>query len=393
MVFFFSDAIYRRTGTNKCIYYSNYSTSYLFRNTNRLYIITINDTPEKCFVCCVLTELLQNNIINVIMLKTCYRGKIMIKHQRKIFGIKFDVERINPVGLPLYLTAGRSFWRYTYSGMSFIIVNIPNDEKFGVIAFEKQRALLEKRFESPVAFSFSYISGRQRDSLIEKNIPFISDAKQLYLPFLGVMLSDRLAQQKQINAEKMMPVTQALFLHILYNSNNKPMLKKDAAEFLCVTRTSITRASDQLLSMDLISQDMIGKECYMMPVMTGKELYKKAKPFLINPVQRVITTDSDFDCYPFSGESALSMCSMLNAPKIPVRAIYKSDVDINEISEIDVRWSSDDSAVNLELWKYDPRLFEKKGVVDPVSLAMSLKENVDERIETSIEEYLEEYEW
>ena len=38
----FSDAIYRRMGTNKCIYYSNYSTSYLFRNTNRLYIITIN---------------------------------------------------------------------------------------------------------------------------------------------------------------------------------------------------------------------------------------------------------------------------------------------------------------------------------------------------------------
>ena len=145
MVFFFSDAIYRRMGTNKCIYYSNYSTSYLFRNTNRLYRITINDTPEKCFVCCVLTELLQNNIINVIMLKTCYRGKIMIKHQRKIFGIKFDVERINPVGLPLYLTAGRSFWRYTYSGMSFIIVSIPNDEKFGVIAFEKQCALLERK--------------------------------------------------------------------------------------------------------------------------------------------------------------------------------------------------------------------------------------------------------
>lgn len=317
----------------------------------------------------------------------------MIKHQRKIFGIKFDVERINPVGLPLYLTAGRSFWRYTYSGMSFIIVNIPNDEKFGVIAFEKQRALLEKRFESPVAFSFSYISGRQRDSLIEKNIPFISDAKQLYLPFLGMMLSDRLAQQKQINAEKMMPVTQALFLHILYNSNNKPMLKKDAAEFLCVTRTSITRASDQLLAMELINQEMIGKECYMIPVTTGMELYEKAKPFLANPVQSIITTNDDFDSYPFSGESALSMCSMLNVPKIPVRAVYKSEVNAKEITEIDVRWSSDNNAVIVELWKYDPRLFERNGIVDPVSLAMSLMDNADERIEESIAEYLEEYEW
>ena len=43
--------------------------------------------------------------------------------------------------------------------------------------------------------------------------------------------------------------------------------------------------------------------------------------------------------------------------------------------------------------KYDPRLFEKGGIVDPVSLAMSFSENVDERIEASIEEYLGGYEW
>ena len=60
----------------------------------------------------------------------------MIVHQRKLFGIKFDVERVNPAGLPLYLKAGRSFWIYSFSGMDFILVTIPNDEKFGVIALE-----------------------------------------------------------------------------------------------------------------------------------------------------------------------------------------------------------------------------------------------------------------
>ena len=317
----------------------------------------------------------------------------MVKHQRKIFGIDFDVKSMKPAGLPVYLTAGRSFWRYSYSGNEFVLVTIPNDEKFGVIAFEKRRALLEEKFEKPVAFGFSYISGRQRDSLIEKNIPFISDTRQLYLPFWGMMLSDRLVHQKQINVEKMMPVTQALFLHMLYNSNNKPMLKKDAAEFLGVTRTSITRASDQLLSMKLINQKTSGKECYMMPVTTGLGFYEKAKPFLISPVQCIITTNEKFDLYPFSGESALSMCSMLNAPKIPVRAVYKSEVNVKEITEIDIRWSSENNAVCVELWKYDPRLFERNGIVDPVSLAMSLKDNSDERIEESIEDYLKRNEW
>ena len=317
----------------------------------------------------------------------------MISHQKIIFGIKFDVKRVNPTGLPLYLKAGRSFWIYSYSGMDFILVTIPNDEKFGVIALEKQRGLLEARFEKPIAYNFSYISARQRDSLIEKNISFISDSGQLYLPFLGMMLSNRFVHQKQINAEKMMPVTQALFLHLLYNSNSKPILKKDAAEQIGVTKTSITRASDQLLSMELIHQEKSGKECYITPVTKGIDLYEKAKPYLINPVQSIITTDNDFDSYPFSGESALSMCSMLNAPRIPVRAVYKADVDVEEIYEIDVRWSSDNNVVNVELWKYDPRLFAKNGIVDPVSLAMSFSENVDERIEASIEEYIGGYEW
>ena len=145
--------------------------------------------------------------------------------------------------------------------------------------------------------------------------------------------------------------------------------------------------------MELTHQEKSGKECYITPVTKGSDLYEKAKPYLINPVQSIITTDNDFDFYPFSGESALSICSMLNAPKIPVRAVYKSDVDVKEISEVDVRWLSDSNAVSVELWKYDPRLFEKDGVVDPVSLAMSITDNVDEGIEASIEQYLEEYEW
>lgn len=317
----------------------------------------------------------------------------MINQKSRLFGIEFDVKRIKPSGFPLYLTANRSFWKYSFSGNEFILVSVPNDEKFGVVAFEKQRIQFETKFEKPVAFSFSYISGRQRDTLIEKNIPFVSDSGQLYLPFLGMMLTNHFTHQKLINAEKMMPVTQALFLHLLYNCNGKPMLKKDAAEYLGVARTSITRASDQLLSMGLIKQEKLGKECLMMPVANGMDLYEKAKEFLINPVQSAIITIGDYDSYPLSGESALSKCSMLNAPQIPVRAVFKSDVDAKEMHESDVRWTTDENALCIELWKYDPSLFANNGVVDPISLAMSFSDNVDERIEASVEECLERYKW
>ena len=39
-------------------------------------------------------------------------------------------------------------------------------------------------------------------------------------------------------------------------------------------------------------------------------------------------------------------------------------------------------------WKYDPDLFSKEGIADPVSVALSLANEMDERIEIGIDEML-----
>lgn len=314
---------------------------------------------------------------------------------KTLFGIDFAVEEIDSRTLPVYLSARRSFFRLSWAGNDFTLVKVSPKEKFGVIAFEKQAVLLSEKYGMPVVFEFENISKAQRDSLIERNIPFISDSGQLYLPFLGMALSNRFTKPKEIREGKMMPVTQALFLYMLYRSNGKPVIKKDAAKALGVTRTSITRASDQLSDMGLISQEMHGKEYFMTVTENGKTLYEKAKPYLISPVQKVITiSEKDVNKeLPLSGESALSKCTMLNPPKNPARAVYKADVDTNKLHEIDVRWEPEEKVIQLELWKYDPALFAKYGIVDPVSLSMCFEENVDERIEGSVEDYLEGYKW
>jgi hypothetical protein len=45
--------------------------------------------------------------------------------------------------------------------------------------------------------------------------------------------------------------------------------------------------------------------------------------------------------------------------------------------------------VVVELWKYDPVLLSKDGMVDPLSLAMSFEGNEDERVQEAIEELLD----
>ncbi len=312
-----------------------------------------------------------------------------------LFGLNFRIEEFKTKGLPIYLTSGRSFFKLSYGDSRFLLVSLPENERFGVLAFEKQEILLSEKYGLPVAFEFQNMTRSQRDSLISKNIAFISNSGQLYLPFLGMALSNKFQKSKEVKTEKMMPVTQALFLYMLYKSEGKPVMKKDAADYLGVTRTSITRASDQLNAIGLISQKSIGKEYLMKANGSGVQLYEKAKPFLINPIQSIITT-CEYKGYEknlLSGESALAKCTMLNDPKIPSRAVYKARVDQKQFPKIDIRWEPDAKAVNLELWKYDPTLFSDNGIVDPVSLSMCFEENVDERTEGSIEDYLEDYKW
>ena len=313
----------------------------------------------------------------------------------KILGVDFNREEIKVRDLPVYITAKRSFFRMSHKEMEFILVRLSEKEKFGVVAYEKQAKIILEKYGIPVAFEFENMNRTQRDGLLERNVPFIYKTVQLYLPFLGMALSDRFVHQKKTKTEKMMPVTQALFLYLLYFCKDNPVLKKDVAKALGVTRTSITRASDQLDAMGLIRQENHGKECHMITNGKGIELFEKAKPYLIDPVQQTVTTvvDKDSLSLPLSGESALSKQTMLNAPKVPVRAVYKSKIDIKSLQNVDVRWDTDSNVMQIELWKYDPSLYEKNGVVDPVSLYMCVENNVDERVEGAMKDYLEEYQW
>ncbi len=313
----------------------------------------------------------------------------------ELFGLKFRVEEITIDDLPLYLTAQRSFYRLSYQDNNVLLIKISSDEKFGTMALEKQAVIFSEKFNMPVAFWFENVTKAQRDSLASRNIPFISGDEQIYLPFLGVALSNRFRQQKIVNTNKMMPATQALFLYMLYKSQGKLVSKMNAAEAVGITKTSVTRASRQLEAMNLIREEVRGKEHYMITNGMGLQLYEKAKPHLINPIQKIITIHNtgEYANCPLTGESALAKATMLNEPTIMSRAIDKTAVSLENIIEIDIRWTQDKSLLNLELWKYNPALFMKNGVVDPISLSLSFENNIDERIEAAIEEYLEQYEW
>lgn len=320
----------------------------------------------------------------------------MIDSINEAFGMKFQSENIDRIkGLPLFMTAKRSFIRVTDGANEFLLVKLPAEEQFGAIALSKQKDQIEIKSGKQVAFFFETVTRSQRDSLISHRIPFISGDRQLYLPFLGMAIHNSIKKQKEIKVDKMMPLTQSLFLYLLYECSGIKIAKKNAADALGVAKTSITRACDQLLSMGLISQEMSGKECLIHTTETGRELFIKAKNYLINPIQESFSVNEN--SIPkqsiLAGESALSKYSMLNTPKIRTVAAYKSWLSDGQMEPLDEQWDEVPNKVRIELWKYNPSMFAKEGKVDPVSLYMTLCNTSDERIEGTLEEMMEEYKW
>jgi len=55
--------------------------------------------------------------------------------------------------------------------------------------------------------------------------------------------------------------------------------------------------------------------------------------------------------------------------------------------------AQDPDASEVEVWSYPPVLFAEDGIVDPLSLYLSLKEDHDERTETALEEMMEKFKW
>ena len=289
--------------------------------------------------------------------------------------------------LQLYLEL-REKYKFHIYGMDFVLIQLSDNDTFGVIALQKQRKIYEDAYGCSVGFIINQLNKRQMDSLISHRVPFICEPGQVFLPFMGLMLNTHLQKKYNVNADKRTPISQVLFLYLLYHADVHK-IKSEIADELGVSRMSITRAARQLKEMNLITDDS-GK---LSSIASGMELYEKAKPYLINPVQKISTVRrEDWNRHgELAGETALAEYSMLNPPGISTYAIAKN-TEITSIEEVDAQWENV-PLVNLQIWKYDPAFFAKNGIVDVISLACSLMDETDERIQMSIDEMLEEYKW
>ena len=313
-----------------------------------------------------------------------------------MFGIPCSLRKSDiPESLPYFYSFGRQYYIVDMAGSSFLLVSLFEEEKFGAVAYKKQLGILMEKSGLNVAFSFPAITRKQRDALISQEIPFIALPDQIYLPFLGISLSDCFRAKAEVFTDRLTPAAQCLYLYFLYDVKINNILKKQAAAALHFSRMTITRASAQLAALNLITEEKLGTEVHMRATAVGREYLDMAENVLINPVQKTVIVEQTEDLLllPTAGETALSERSMLGFPKIPIKAMQKSSPDTESLKEVDPLWEEAGPLLQIELWKYDPQLFSRDNLVDPVSMMLSLQDIHDERLEGELEEYMEGLQW
>jgi DNA-binding MarR family transcriptional regulator len=183
-----------------------------------------------------------------------------------------------------------------------------------------------------------------------------------------------------------MPSSQLLFFHYLYKS--EPELRAgEAAEVFGISAMQVTRAIRQLTALDLVKARKDGVRTIIYSNEHRRDLYGRARPYLLNPVRKKLYVEyGDLPKgLPMSGYSALSELTMLGSPSMGAFAFFgKTD----ELNGTDTLVDNTEQA-EVEIWCYDPELLSKnRGVVDALSLVVSLQHDDDPRVEESIDELL-----
>lgn len=299
--------------------------------------------------------------------------------------------------IPYAIRSSYSFSEIILLDRRFVVITPKNAEEFSAAKVARHLAWIDEHQQQTGIFVTDGLEAYNRKRLIELRVPFIIPGNQLYLPDLGIDFREHLRAVRK-KPRKLSPSAQVVLLaKLLDKFTDEVWTATILAEVFQSTKMTMSRVIDELESNELIEARSEWREKQIHFRATGRDLWQKAQPVLRSPVQkRVFIENNDWPIGTIAGLSALSARTMIAEPSRKVRALTRKEwkaLQIDAKLRIIPAASSDMAPVELEIWKYDPKLLTQGDSVDPLSLYLSLADTNDERIEGALHELLEDLRW
>lgn len=293
--------------------------------------------------------------------------------------------------LPLSLSKNYELKEVTIYGNVCIFAMPISDINFSEI--RKQRRQLEKMTERRCVLVLKKINAYAKDRMIEEGIPFVVEDKQIYLPFLGVSLSE--ADNRIIRpCEQMSFLTQKLLLISIYDKWDGISVSR-AAEYLKVTKTSVTRCYDEIEALELPYIRKKSRARLFYADDNRRKMWENIRGIMRNPILQQFFLKKDLrKKEKLSGLSALGYYSMLEGSSYPIYAVQKKEIGklLEQNEQIQLQDEIPGCIVQEVGYMID---YKNEKATDPLSVSLMLTDYdmEDPRVEKAVDEMLEENVW
>lgn len=311
-------------------------------------------------------------------------GVISVNYIEKVLNIKVQVKNWHLENKLPYSILDRFVVKLAQLDRVQALFLYPKLDLDQLATLKKQLLIIQQIEKLPVVLVLENITRSRREYLIASRIPFVVENKQIYLPFMGIALKEKFDSEVKF-AEHLQPSTQVFFFYFM-NLNKKSVYISEATKALPFSAMSISRAVKELVQTGLFEIEKEGVHNVLISKHSGYQLYNEMQPYLISPIRKIIyvRNSADVSDLCLAGLSALAKRSMINSDKGFTYAVNKIEKDWDIYDEL----IDTDTQVKIEVWKYDPKILSENGLVDPYSLAVSLKDDHDERVEEAVEDML-----
>lgn len=293
-------------------------------------------------------------------------------------------------GLPLYIAGAFDLFNLKI-GNNEMLIAVPH-AGINLSTLRKLQRRIEALTGMHCVLYLKNLTYYARDKMIEEGIPFVWEGRQLYIPFLGMVLSSA-SRSELPYCSKISFLTQKLLFTAIYQQWEKVNVTT-AAEIIGVSKMSVSRCFDEIEAFGIRQLEVKGRT-RLLSCGDKRVFWERIQSILVDPVINSYALRQDLKGdYALSGISALSGYSMLADDSFPTYALTKKDIGSININ----------SAALVPPGEIPGCIVQKVGYwiefgdgtkIDPLSTALSISEEdkKDPRVEKAIEEMLEEYVW
>ena len=219
-----------------------------------------------------------------------------------------------------------------------------------------------------------------------QKVNFVIPNRQMFLPSLLLDIKPDRKVGLDLK-ETIPPFAQCLLLYHLQIESIVGTTGYGLSDKFGVSYATANKSLRWLVSKDLIKLQGVRTKTVQIDL-SNRELWNKALPMLVSPIEQLYYTDAIVEGQQISGVNALASYTMLNEESRQCWAVTKK-----ELKTLAIVTDKQFGENEIQVWKYNPKMLSTEGVVDKLSLYLSLKDNEDERIQIELERLINEMSW